>query len=187
MIYWELFWSFFQIGLLSIGGGYAALPIIQNMVVDTRQWLTMAEFADLVVITEMTPGPIILNSATFVGTQVGGSLGAIAATLGCIAGPSILVSILAHFYFRYKKLPVVQSILAALRPAVVALIASAGVSILLLTFGGGDGASPDSRSDNVLSVALFLLTIAIIRKYKPNPILAMIGCGILGGVLFSFL
>ena len=70
MIYLELFWSFFQIGLFSIGGGYAAMPLIQNQVVDIHPWLTMTQFADIMTIAEMTPGPIAINSATFVGIQV---------------------------------------------------------------------------------------------------------------------
>ena len=79
MIYLELFWSFFQIGLFSIGGGYAAMPLIQNQVVDIHPWLTMTQFADIMTIAEMTPGPIAINSATFVGIQVAGLPGAVAA------------------------------------------------------------------------------------------------------------
>ena len=81
MIYLELFWSFFQIGLFSIGGGYAAMPLIQNQVVDIHPWLTMTQFADIMTIAEMTPGPIAINSATFVGIRVAGFPGAIVATL----------------------------------------------------------------------------------------------------------
>lgn len=80
MIYLKLFWSFFQIGLFSVGGGYAAMPLIQNQVVDLHQWLSMQEFADIVTIAEMTPGPIAINAATFVGTRVTGLAGAIAAS-----------------------------------------------------------------------------------------------------------
>ena len=76
MIYLELFWSFFQIGLFSIGGGYAAMPLIQNQVVDIHPWLTMTQFADIMTIAEMTPGPIAINSSTFVGIQVAGLPGA---------------------------------------------------------------------------------------------------------------
>ena len=72
MIYLELLWSFFQIGLFSIGGGYAAMPLIQNQVVDVHPWLSMTQFADIMTIAEMTPGPIAINSATFVGIQVAG-------------------------------------------------------------------------------------------------------------------
>ena len=77
MIYLELFWSFFQIGLFSIGGGYAAMPLIQHQVVDLHPWLTMTQFADIMTIAEMTPGPIAINSATFVGIQIAGLPGAI--------------------------------------------------------------------------------------------------------------
>ena len=84
MIYLELFWSFFQIGLFSIGGGYAAMPLIQNQVVDIHPWLTMTQFADIMTIAEMTPGPIAINSATFVGIQVAGLPGAVIATVGCV-------------------------------------------------------------------------------------------------------
>ena len=77
MIFLELFWSFFQIGLFSIGGGYAAMPLIQNQVVDIHPWLSMAQFADIMAIAEMTPGPIAINAATFVGIRVAGLLGEI--------------------------------------------------------------------------------------------------------------
>ena len=79
----HLLWSFFQIGLFSIGGGYAAMPLIQSQVVDQYGWLTMREFTDLITIAEMTPGPIAVNSATFVGIRIAGFPGALIATLGC--------------------------------------------------------------------------------------------------------
>ena len=90
----ELFWSFFQVGLFSIGGGMAAMPLIQNQVVDIHGWLTLTEFTDLITIAEMTPGPIAINSATFVGIKVIGIQGAIVATLGCILPSCIIVSTL---------------------------------------------------------------------------------------------
>ena len=103
MNYLNLFWSFFQIGLFSIGGGYAAMPLIQNQVVDIHHWLTMAEFADIMTIAEMTPGPIAINSATFVGIQVGGIWGAVIATLGCVCPSSIIVMILASILNKQKQ------------------------------------------------------------------------------------
>ena len=92
MIYLELFWSFFQIGLFSIGGGYAAMPLIQNQVVDIHSWLTMTQFADIMTIAEMTPGPIAINSATFVGIQVAGLPGALIATIGCVFPSCVIVN-----------------------------------------------------------------------------------------------
>ena len=84
MIYWQLFLSFLQIGALSFGGGYAAMPLIESQIVTNHSWLTMTEFANLVTIAEMTPGPIAVNAATFVGTKIGGVPGALVATAGCI-------------------------------------------------------------------------------------------------------
>lgn len=95
MIYLQLLWSFFQIGLFSIGGGYAAMPLIQHQVVDLHPWLTMTEFADIMTIAEMTPGPIAINSATFVGIQVAGIPGALVATLGCVLPSCVIVTLLA--------------------------------------------------------------------------------------------
>ena len=91
MIYLHLFWSFFKIGMFSIGGGYAAMPLIQNEVVTLNKWLTLKEFADIITISQMTPGPIAINSATFVGIQVAGFPGAIIATLGCVTPSFIIV------------------------------------------------------------------------------------------------
>ncbi len=96
MIYLELFWSFVQIGLFSIGGGYAAMPLIQDQVVDLHPWLTMAQFADIMAIAEMTPGPIAINAATFVGIQVAGLPGAVLATLGCILPSCLIVMTMAY-------------------------------------------------------------------------------------------
>ncbi|MFR3484354.1 MAG: chromate transporter, partial [Clostridia bacterium] len=141
MIYLELFWSFVQIGLFSIGGGYAALPIIQRQVVEVHPWLTMTEFADVLTISQMTPGPIAINSASFVGIRIAGIGGAIVATVGCVLPSLVIVLLLAFIYYRYRKLTVIQGILDGLRPAVVGLIASAGLSILILAFWNGNPVS----------------------------------------------
>ena len=139
MVYIKLFLSFFQVGLFSFGGGFAALPLIQDQVVDVNKWLTLAEFTDLITISQMTPGPIAINAATFVGIRIAGVLGAIISTLGCILPSCIIVSLLGWLYFKYKNLPLMQGILGGLRPAVVALIASAGLSILILSIFGEHG------------------------------------------------
>ena len=136
MIYLELFWSFFQVGLFSIGGGYAAMPLIQDQVVDIHPWLTMTGFADIMAIAEMTPGPIALNAATFVGIQVAGLPGALIATIGCLFPSCVIVMTLAYVYYRFRGLSIVQGVLAGLRPAVIAMIASAGISLLILALYG---------------------------------------------------
>ena len=174
MIYLELFWSFFQVGLFSIGGGYAAMPLIQNQVVDIHPWLTMTGFADIITIAEMTPGPIAVNSATFVGTKIGGVLGALVATAGCILPACILVTLIARLYLKYRNLAVLQSVLGSLRPAVVAMIASAGILILISAFWGG---TVDLAATNWLMVGIFLGAFLLLRKTKMNPIAVMVLAG----------
>lgn len=187
MIYIELFWSFFQVGLFSIGGGLAALPLIQNQVVDLHNWLSLTEFTDLITISEMTPGPIAINSSTFVGTRIAGVPGALIATFGCVVPSCIIVMTLAWLYKKYKNLAVIQGVLEGLRPAVVALIASAGLSILILAFWGESGFSLDIGSINFVSVILFSLALFILRKWKPSPIVVMFGCGIIGCITYTIM
>lgn len=177
MIYLELLWSFFQIGLFSIGGGYAAMPLIQNQVVDLHPWLTMTQFADIMTIAEMTPGPIAINSATFVGIQVAGIPGAVVATVGCVTPSCIIVMTLAYIYYRFRGLTMVQGILAGLRPAVVAMIASAGISLIILSFYGQRTLPEDLSSINYVSAVLFGVGLAVLRRWKLNPVYVMLGAG----------
>lgn len=139
MIYWELFLSFLQVGLFSFGGGYAAMPLIRGQVVTVHHWLSMSEFTDLITISQMTPGPIAVNSATFVGTKIAGTLGALVATFGCILPSCIIVTVIARLYLKYRNMAALQGILNSLRPAVVAMIAAAGISILITAFWGNTG------------------------------------------------
>ena len=104
MIYLQLFLSFLQIGLFSFGGGYAAMPLSQGQVVTLHGWLTISEFTDLITISQMTPGPIAVNSATFVGMKIAGIPGAVVATAGCILPSCIIVTILARLYLKYRNL-----------------------------------------------------------------------------------
>ncbi len=185
MIYLQLFWSYFQIGLFSIGGGYAAMPLIEHQVVDLRGWLSMAQFADIVTIAEMTPGPIAINSATFVGTLVAGLPGAIIATLGCVVPSCIIVTTLAYIYYRFRGLSVVQGVLAGLRPAVIAMIASAGLNLLVTAVYGGAAMPQGLLHPDGVALAIFLGTLAALRLWKANPIKAMAGAGAAGLILFS--
>ena len=187
MLLLELFIAFFQIGILSFGGGMASLPLIQSSIVEGHQWLTLTEFTDLITIAEMTPGPIAINASTFVGMRLAGVSGAIVATLGCITPSCIIISILGWLYFRYKNLTLVQGILAGLRPAVVSLIATAGASILILVFWGDQSLANGLFNINGISVLLFALALFILRKYKPSPILVIIASGIIGGFIYYYI
>ena len=185
MIYLELFWSFFQIGLFSIGGVYAAMPLIQNQVVDIHPWLTMTQFADMMAIAEMTPGPIAINSATFVGIRVAGIPGAIIATVGCVFPSCVIVMTLVYIYYRFRGLKIVHGVLNGLRPAVIALIASAGISLTILIFYGQRELPANLLSIDKISVAIFVVGLLILRMWKVNPIHVMLGAGIIGIILFS--
>ena len=185
MIYLELFWSFLQIGLFSIGGGYAAMPLIQSQVVDLHPWLTMSQFADIMTIAEMTPGPIAINAATFVGIQVAGLPGAIIATIGCVFPSCVIVMGLAYIYYRYRGLRMVQGVLAGLRPAVIAMIASAGISLLILALYGQRVLPADLTQVDVIALVIFLVGLVILRKWKTNPLYVMAGSGLAGVLLYS--
>ncbi|MBE6946075.1 MAG: chromate transporter [Ruminococcaceae bacterium] len=185
MVYLELLWSFIQIGLFSIGGGYAAMPLIQHQVVDLHPWLTMNQFADIMTISEMTPGPIAINCATFVGIQVAGIPGAIVATVGCVLPSCIIVLLLAVVYYRFRGLSLVQGVLKGLRPAVVAMIASAGLSLLILAVYGQRTIPAEPLNLDWIAVAVFAAAFFVLRKWKPNPVWVMLGSGVVGAVLYA--
>ena len=170
MILLQLFWSFLQIGLFSFGGGYAAMPLIQAQIVTQHGWLGMAEFTDLVTISQMTPGPIAINAATFVGLRVAGLSGALAATVGCMLPSCVLVTLLARLYLRYRKLSLLQGVLTSLRPAVVAMIASTGVSILVTAFWDE---AVTFAGTNWRLVVIFASSLLLLRRTKLSPILVM--------------
>lgn len=163
------------------------MPLIQSQVVDIHPWLTMTQFADIMTIAEMTPGPIAINSATFVGTQVAGLPGALIATIGCVFPSCVIVITLAYIYYRFRKLNMVQGVLAGLRPAVIAMIASAGISLLIMAFYGQRTLPKDLTSLDVIAVIIFSIGIFVLRKWKPNPLWVMAGSGVAGIILYSLL
>ena len=170
MILLELIWAFFQVGLFSIGGGYAALPQIQNIVVEKLGWLTPLEFADVLTISQMTPGPIALNAATFVGTKIAGLPGAFAATLGCVLPSIIIVLALAFFYSRYRNLKGVKGVLNGLRPAVVAMISVASLAVLLLALFSDAPPTMPLTAENIIAFVMVAVGFLALRIFKPDPI-----------------
>ncbi len=172
----KLFWTFFQVGLFTLGGGYASLPLLQAQVVEQQLWLSAAEFSNLVTIAEMTPGPIVLNAATFVGMRMAGVLGALTATLGSVSPSLLIVSGLAALYRKFRSLSAMNEILSALRPVVVALIASAGLKVLLGSLFG-EGALSLAKID-IPAAVCFVASALLLRKAKWNPILTMFACGV---------
>ena len=180
----QLFLSFFQVGLFSVGGGYAAIPLIQNQIVNVWSIMTLEEFADLITIAEMTPGPISINSATFVGMRVAGLPGAIICTFACVLMPFIICLILAYYYYKYRNFSGVQTVLGCLRPAVVSLISGAGLSIFTLAiFRNGVF---DFSLDNLkyIEIGIFIICLFLIRKFKVSAIKIILGSGVVGTILY---
>lgn len=175
MIYLDLFLSFLKVGLFSIGGGYAAMPLIQSQAIDTYGWLSLNEFTDLVSIAEMTPGPIAVNAATFIGTRMAGLPGALIATFGVILPSLVIVSLLFLIYKKFGKLPAIQTALTYLRPAVTALIASAGLTILLNALNVSKDMAVNEF--NFAAAAVFVIAFIVLRKIKPSPIIVMLCSG----------
>ncbi|EGC84197.1 chromate transport protein [Anaerococcus hydrogenalis ACS-025-V-Sch4] len=171
----NLFISFFKVGLFSFGGGYAALPLIQEEVVNANSWLGISEFNNLITISQMTPGPIAINSASFVGMRVFGIWGAIVASLGCIMPSFIIVGSISYFYSKYRNLDTMQGVLGFLRPAVVSMILAAGIDILKTAFFDINKVSLGNIDFSM--VILFILMLILIRKSKIDPIILMIGSG----------
>ena len=171
----EGFLAFVRIGAMVFGGAYAAIPIVEQEVVDVQGWMTYAEFMDLLALDEVTPGPILINSATFVGMRVAGIPGAIAATLGVIIIPCTLVMVLLALYRHFKDSPVMDGAMVSLKCMAVALIASTfvrlGANALL-----PEGAFPDLGT-TVFSVAVMCTAFWLINRRKIAPLPVMLSCG----------
>ena len=172
MIYLQLFYTFFKIGLFGFGGGYAML---QGEVVTRYGWVSSQEFTDIVAISQMTPGPIGINAATYVGfTSTGSVWGSIIATFAVVLPSFILMLTISKFFLKYQKHPIVESIFNG-------LLASAA---LVLMNAENFGSPTEDTYSFVISIIIFLIAFIGTRKYKANPILMIIACGIAGLLLY---
>lgn len=178
MIYIKLLYAFFLIGTLAFGGGYAVLPLIQQQCVEKAHWLTMTEFSDLLTLSQITPGPIAINAATFVGMKVGGLLGSVIASFAFLLPPFLIASLLYLAYRKFGKLDRVQDALNGLKPGVVGLISVAGLGIIVETVWG-EGAVTLASAD-VFSAILILVTFFVMRKWKTGVISTILACGLVG-------
>lgn len=170
MTYLKLALSFIKVGVLSIGGGYAMLPLIQHEVVVAHSWLSSKEFVDVVAIAEMTPGPLGLNVSTYTGYKVGGLLGSIVSTGFNVLPTFILVLIVSRFLFRFRKNQDVENFFRGFRPVVIGLIAAADVLMGKVSFV------------DYKSIVIFVAAFACGYKFKLHPILLII-LSALAGVL----
>jgi len=168
----KLFISFFKIGAFSFGGGYAMLPLIQREIIEVHNWLTNKEFIDILAIAEITPGPIAINSATFLGYKVSGIIGSITATTAVVTPSVIIILIMAHFLTKFKDSKYVDWAFKGIRPVVLGLIASAGFSV-------GKDTIIDYKSA-IIAIAIFY----IITFKKIHPILVIALAGLIGIVVY---
>lgn len=171
----KLYISFFKIGIFGYGGGYAMLPLIEREVVTNNRWLTPSEFLDIIGVSQMTPGPISINTATFVGYKIYGFWGSFFATLGVVSFSFILVSIATHFILKFKDSKILKSGLRGMRPALIALILSAFFSL-----------ANQSYLD-IKSVFIGLLILLLSLKTKIHPILTIVIAGGMGSLLYGIL
>jgi chromate transporter len=181
----ELLIAFMIIGISAFGGGYAVMPLIQHYIVDTHHWITMLELVDITSISQMTPGPIMINAATFVGIKVAGIFGGVVATFGSVLPSFILVIILAMIFERHGKLDFIQNIMKGLRPTIVGLIFLAAFTLVSASLFNDQLPWISNQIDWVAVIA-FLTVLALSIKTKLDTV-ALVGIGGLIGVILMFL
>lgn len=174
MILLELFYAFVRIGLFAFGGGDATLPLIHQIIINELNWLTIAEFNQVVAIAQLTPGPIAINAATYVGYRLAGVLGATVATIAVCLPSIVLVLLVMRILTRFAADSNVDRFLKGLRPAVIALIAAAAYAIAVT--GGG--------IVDIKGIIIALVAFAILRTHKLDPILVLLIAGISGVVAY---
>lgn len=193
MIYLKLFYTFFKIGLFGFGGGYGMLSLIQNEVVENHKWVSVSEFTDIVAVSQMTPGPIGINSATYVGytsvinegySQTDAVFGSLLSSFAVVLPSFILMLMISVFLMKYKNHPLVQTVLSWLRPVVVGLLAAA---TLLLLNVENFGRFETDKIQFMVSAALFLSSFLATYRFKINPIPVILLAGAVGGVLYSII
>jgi len=187
MIYLKLFTVYFRIGLFSIGGGLATLPFLQE-IVHKYGWITTEELLNMIAISESTPGPIGINTATFVGYNTAGVLGGLIATLGLVAPSIIIIAIIAHYFSRFSEEHLVKSAFYGIRPAVAGLIGAAGFEVARVALLNEEAFTLTKRLGDLFDlkgVLLFILMFYLIRKFNKHPISYIVLAAFIG-IVFSF-
>ena len=187
MIYFQLFWEFLKVGLFTVGGGLASLPFLYD-ISDKTGWFSHAQLADMIAISESTPGPIGINMATYVGFTSAGVLGSVLATLGFIIPSIIIVSIVSRFLKKFSENKFVKGAFYGLRAVSVALICSALVSIIKIsliniTLFQETGAILDLIS--IPGIILAVICWFVLKKWNPHPVVILVGSAI-AGILLGF-
>ncbi len=183
MEFFELFYTFFYIGIVTFGGGYAMLPLIQSTVL-SKGWMPHEQLVDFVAISESTPGPFAINIATYIGAERGGILGSVCATLGVVLPSFIIILLVARVYEKFNSNKIVKGIMTGLKPAVIGLIASAvlsiGKTVLIPDFESIKAISEIFTLELLCSFIIFAIGLFLILKKKAHPILVVALSAILG-------
>ena len=174
MIYWQLICVYLKIGVFGFGGGYAMLSLIQFEIVERYHWLTLQQFTDVVAISQMTPGPIGINSATYIGYTVTGNIwGAVIATVAVCLPSFLMVLFISYFFVKFKNNKYVNAAMSGLLPMSVALIGAAAVLLM----------NKDYFID-YKSILIFVAAFFLTWKYKVHPILMILLAGVMGFILY---
>ncbi len=177
---WDLSLSFWQIGSFSIGGGYAIITLIEDLLVNRYHWLTMKEYTDIITISQMTPGPLAINASSFVGLKIAGFLGAVAATFSCIFS-GVLISLGGfHFFCCHRNSEVIMAVLRGLKSVATGLIGSAGAGILLLALTGHNDFGAPIRDFDFYALGIALFSMILLRRFKANPVWVMALSAVVG-------
>lgn len=175
MIYLQLFWAYLKIGIFGFGGGYAMLSMIQFEIVEHYGWMTVEEFADMVALSQMTPGPVSINIATYIGYTVGGILGSLIATAAIVMPSLLLLLFVLKFLFKNKDNYIVKTTLSSMKPVIAGLIFVAA----LLMMNSNNFSDFGLHGSNI-SVIICAVTFACVFWAKINPILLILASGLVG-------
>ena len=191
MIYLQLFWTFFKIGLFTIGGGQAMIPMIMTNVVD-QGWLTQNELIDFIAISESTPGPFAVNIATYAGVETANFFGGVCATLGVVMPSVIIITVIAKLLTDFMKKPAVGKVFSGVRATVTGLLLSVWISLMLTTlFGISDYRNATSVSVDWVGIAIFVVLMPLsflkIKKKKISPALIVLASAALGILCYGLL
>ncbi len=184
MIYIDLFVSFMIIGVMTFGGGYSILPLVEDLVIDKRAWLNTGELADIISISEMSPGPFSLNCSTFVGMKVAGLPGAITATFGLLLPSIVIVLILAYFYNKYHNLSGIRAVFRVLNACVIAVLLC--TAFTLLQSSVLHSSLPNGKFD-WLVLCIYAVSFFVLMKWKVNPIYLLLASAVLGMILYPII
>ena len=183
MEFFELFYTFFYIGIVTFGGGYAMLPLIQSTVL-SKGWMPHEQLVDFVAISESTPGPFAINIATYIGIERAGLPGAICTTLGVVMPSFIVILLVARIYEKFNSNKIVKGVMTGLKPAVIGLIASAvlsiGKTVLIPDIKNIKAIGEIFTTELLCSVIIFAIGLFLILKKKAHPILVVALSAILG-------